>query len=1043
MSGKTRTLLLSLTLVASLIFSAVGTTTVFADDGITTGSSETNISTNGSTEQGDTSTTGEEQPTETVTTDTDQVDPPTTSEEQPTETGTTGTDQVDPSTTGEEPQVEVTTPILEQLPENTTVAVVDAAGEAQPLVSQQSADAVLLSDPIWCPEGQAPTPGANGCTASYSSFTELLDFLKANEGDAAYQQAGTIYVQQGAYLGGESSIDFNSYNFTNLNQHDLTIHGGWDTTDNSLDPADTSQFEVPIIIGSLSNPWVGSLTINNIFISGVNGQAGLTLYSQGDINLSNVEVTDSHNGANLNAGGNVTVKKSKFNNNGSGVTVDANGTDIAINPDATGSGLGINSGGAVTLQEVSANDNQLFGANIVATQTVTVTDSFFSGNISYAFPSVGNWEHYGYGLQVVTTQNIVLDNVNAIENQLFGANLDGVTVTISNSFFNNNKSVFDEDTVGYGLNVESGGNVTLQSVEANNNQLFGANIKAAGDVTVALGFFNGNASFEYVSNVKDYDGYGLQIVATGFINLSDITATGNYLFGAHLEGSSVAISTGIFSDNGTDSSLDLLGKGLEIANTDTVSLFDVEANNNQLFGASIQVTGNVAISDSFFSGNKVYSYSSKGTKTTAGGGYGLLVATSGNITLNAVEANNNYLYGAKLNGREVAITSGFFNMNGSDAIDRPVGSGLEIGSTGIVTLNSIEANNNQIFGVDIVTTGQVSINGGSFNNTQSLSHETATFYGYGLNVLTGANITLNDIVANNNYLWGASLTGLDVFITNGQFNFNVSPSSVFIDDTGLLVNSGGNVNLFNVETLENRLIGADITATGNVSITQGNFSDNQGITCSIAWCPPGSEIYHGYGLHVSTPGLIFLDQVTASGNYLFGAHLEGAGVFVSSSSFNNNVYGNGLIVEASGDVSLDNVTAMDNGENGVEVSSGSCTQVNGGTFTGNAQYGISVGSGNLNLDGTQTFAGNGAGNIFPNPLPSPCVVVSSASNPNTTTSTGTSNSTISSGSQTNASLSSNGNGNNTTIANGKNKKVKKHHQQARKHKVKRIRGYRR
>jgi hypothetical protein len=85
-------------------------------------------------------------------------------------------------------------------------------------------------------------------------------------GNAAYQGAGTIYVEQGAYAGGESSIDFNSYNLSNIQNFDLTVTGGWNTTTNTVDPASSSTFNVPIIIGSSTNPWGGSLTINNIQI---------------------------------------------------------------------------------------------------------------------------------------------------------------------------------------------------------------------------------------------------------------------------------------------------------------------------------------------------------------------------------------------------------------------------------------------------------------------------------------------------------------------------------------------------------------------------------------------------------------------------------------------------------------------------------------------------------------------------------------------------------------------------------------------------------
>ena len=1127
MSDKTRAFFLSLTIVALLVFSAVGTTPVYADDGTTTGSTDTTTTTG--TDQGDTSTTGEgEQPAD-----------------------TTATAEVQPEV--------VTPPLLEQLPENTTVTVVDETGEAQPLASQDSAEAVLLSDPIWCPATNlTPTPGTNGCTESFSSFTELLTYLEANDGDAAYQQDGTIYVQQGAYLGGEESIDFNSYNLTNLSQKKLTVQGGWDTVDNSVDPADTSEFTVPFIIGSSSNPWVGSLTFNNIIINGVGGQAGLTLYSQGDINLSNVEVTNSQDGAVLNAGGNVTVKKSKFNNNGSGNTVNFNGTDFAINPEETGSGLSI-SGGAVTLQDVEANNNQLFGADVTATQTVTVTNGFFNGNVSYAFPPSGSWEHYGYGLQVVTTGDIILGNVTATQNQLFGANLDGANVTITDSSFSDNGSLLEEDPMGSGLQVNGSGNVTLQSVTANGNELFGADIKAGGPVMIQDSFFNGNSSFEYVSNEKVYHGYGLKVVTSADVTLITISADENALLGAHLEGSEIAVQDSSYSYNGSGSGLDVIGKGLEIVGITVpdygdgdVALTNVIADNNQLFGANIQTTGDVAMDGvNSFSGHITYVYDTNtGKVLSMSGGYGLQIVALGDIALRGITATGNYLYGASLDGFDVAITDGIFSNNGSGVVTMPTGYGLKIDSKGSVAIKNITANNNQLYGADIVAVGDVSILTGFFSGHQSVTIDPChgiTFYGYGLTVLsTTGDVSLDGVEANFNNLWGASLDGLSVFVVNSKFNNNVSDSSQFIDDTGLIINSRGSfVFLDNVEAKENRLIGATITAVGDVYITNSTFTGNAGITCLQAWCPPGSQVYHGYGLNVVTPGLISLDGVNASNNNLFGAHLEGSTVNVTNSSFNdngtgtnkaplgrgleivsggtvtislieangnqlfganvqavgdvtvtasdfignfhivgttpvgyglqvitlgnitldsdnddygvqgyengsgailqgNNVTvtnsnfytngsGNGLTINATGDVTLTNVTATSNGQNGVDVTTAACAvvQVNGGTFSDNDQYGLSVTGGTLTLDGTQTFANNGAGNIFQNPAT--CVIVLGA----TSAPLAAGNIVVAATNNTSTTISANTTSDNKTVSHNKKvSKAKKAH--VKKHKVVKI-----
>ena len=1088
-----RAFFLSLMILAVLSFSVVGATPVYADDGRQPETPETEpADPAGGGQPLEVSSAGAQTPSVGRSED-DEIP------QAPQQSGSNGGGpNVQNAPLPPSPQTES---LLERIPENTTITVLDAEGQPLTLAAQESAYAIGSAvDPIWCPAGQPPTPGMNGCTESFPTFDALLTFLDANEDAPAYQQAGTIYIQKDEYSSDETSIDFNNYAFDTLINFSLTLQGGWDITTTVVDPADSTSFDIPIIIGSSANPWAGSLTINNINISNVSGGTGLTLYSQSDISLSNVEVTLSGDGASLNAGGGVTVNDSKFNDNRNGgasitaggnvsirnsefdnngstktdgyglvinsgssvtlrqvsasyneafgadiradgvVTIDfgvfsgnvsyaydcgasaanggyglrvVSGNDVLLSEihaddnfffgaslqgadveifngtfnnngsgsveDPQGSGLQVNSAGDVVLDALQANSNQLFGANVQAVGDVRVSDSFFNGNQGYAWDH--GWQYEGYGVQVVTNGNIILDTVTANDNYLFGAHLQGADVEVLDSFFSENDSDWAEHPTGYGLEIVNTGNVSLSNVTANDNQLFGANIQTTGSVTVLDSFFNGNKSYAYTcTGDKLYYGYGIQVVSTQDIFLNNVSAQENHLFGAHLEGADVVIDTGVFSNNGSGTGLDLTGRGLEIVSENTVSLFDVTANNNQLFGADIQAGGNVAIGgNSFFNGHQTYVYDYfTHAILSRSGGYGLRIVTPGRIALDGVATEDNYLYGAHLEGSDVAISRSSFSNNGSGVVTEPTGYGLQIVSTASVALSDVDASNNQLFGADISAVGGVAILRSFFSGHQSVTFTPClglTFYGYGLTVETQGDIALNYVIANYNNLWGASLTGNDVAVANSQFNFNVSDSNIFIDDTGLLVNASGDVDLFNVEARENRLIGADITAAGNVYITDSNFSDNRGYTCLYDWCPEGSIVYHGYGLQVTTPGLISVVGTTASNNNLFGAQLNGGVVTVEDSVFNNNGMGNGLTINATDNVTLTNVTAMNNGGNGVEVN-GACemiVQVNGGTFSDNLLYGLKVINAILSLDGTQVFANNGSGNIFTDS--SICVVV--------------------------------------------------------------------
>ena len=237
MSIKVRSSLLSLVIIAVLIFSAIGPTIVYADGGTATDTPPTETTTNDCASDG----TSSKCPSETAAVDTaatpedvatkiaaDASTEATATEEPAADTSAPGAEATEVPATEEAPlrkklplqrrrrpqpkrctissegaPAEDTT-VLTDVPADTTVQVVNADGQSEPLATQAAADAIATtSDPIWCPAVTGTGTGANGCTQSFTSFTALLTFLSGN---ASYSGAGTIYVQQGAYQGGESSV---------------------------------------------------------------------------------------------------------------------------------------------------------------------------------------------------------------------------------------------------------------------------------------------------------------------------------------------------------------------------------------------------------------------------------------------------------------------------------------------------------------------------------------------------------------------------------------------------------------------------------------------------------------------------------------------------------------------------------------------------------------------------------------------------------------------------------------------------------------------
>jgi hypothetical protein len=611
MFSKIRSIFLSLTIIAVLLFSAVGTTTVYADDDTPndTTTSETRSDDDddnsgkkkkkkSSEEQQQTAPAESGVSTEGSTTETSSADTTVegATEETAADAQPSATDE--PVVSTEESKTESTSTdanLLAQVPENTTVTVLDAEGQAQSLATQDAANAVATTtDPIWCPAAQTtPTPGANGCTPSFTSFDALLTELANNP--TIYQGAGTIYVEQGNYGGGESTIDFNSYNLSNISNANLTIQGGWNPATGSTpaggDTATTSNFTVPIIIGSSTNPWGGSVTIDNIIVSDSSG-TGLTVYSNANVTISDSKFLRNNNaGAVINAGQNVAVSNSDFSN--------------TFNQRRQITGLDITSGGSVSLFQVMANGNRRRGADINAAGRVSIgsnlgcTHTIGTATDCSSFSETNGLNgnvFYGFGLRVVTPDAIDLSFVTANNNFLWGADLDaGGDVNITDSVFNANSTLsptFIDDT---GLLVTSGGRVSLNNVQANDNRLIGAVIDSVGDISVNNSTFTNNRGviLDAAGNTT-YHGLGLLAVSQGSIFVNGVNASGNMLFGAHLEaGGDVAVAGSTFSNQTSGLTTVLTGRGLEVVSGGNVFLENVVMDSNQLFGGSIQAVGDV------------------------------------------------------------------------------------------------------------------------------------------------------------------------------------------------------------------------------------------------------------------------------------------------------------------------------------------------------------------------------------------------------------------------------------------------------------------
>ncbi len=246
--------------------------------------------------------------------------------------------------------------LISRAPANTSIVVLNQNGQHVPLASQEAAAISQTADPVWCPASvKMPTPGANGCTTSFSSISDLL--ANMNSADPAswaanFAQDGIIYLER--TTSGATTItsavainDATYLNlFSNLKNYNLTLQGGWNTSTGAT--TDQTIFDGPnatLEIGTSVNPWIGSVTLNNITIQNVSSasQASLSVSSSGTVEMNNVVVSGSGAGQNnidINAS-NVklnNVRSSNSSMNGISITAADPGVVTLNNVIASGNG---------------------------------------------------------------------------------------------------------------------------------------------------------------------------------------------------------------------------------------------------------------------------------------------------------------------------------------------------------------------------------------------------------------------------------------------------------------------------------------------------------------------------------------------------------------------------------------------------------------------------------------------------------------------------------------------------------------------------------
>ncbi len=288
---------------------------------------------------------------------------------------------------------------------------------------------------------------------------------------------------------------------------------------------------------------------------------------------------------------------------------------------------------------------------------------------------------------------------------------------------------------------------------------------------------------------------------------------------------------------------------------------------------------------------------------------GLYIYSTKNIVVTNVSADNGQEYGAFLDnstGTGVTITNSNF-MTNDGALDSSYG--LYVYSKGPIAVTDLTVSNNNFDGAlldnyTFSTTAQ--------NLTLSGTNIFDSNGGFGMNAFSRGAITSGSLDANNNSTYGATLknqldaTPLPITL-NGTSSFSGNTGN------GLNIYSKGNITVNNLSAVGNGNIGV---------VLQNNYNPFVASTLKVN----GTNWFadNGWaGLNALSDGSISMNNITADGN---GNSASYNGVVVENSNaanpeavtltgintFNNNAYG-GLLIQATGAVSLNNITAIGNG----------------------------------------------------------------------------------------------------------------------------------
>ena len=515
-------------------------------------------------------------------------------------------------------------------------------------------------------------------------------------------------------------------------------------------------------------------------------------------------------------------------------------------------GLYVYSNGAITANTVNSNNNLagsgasfINNANPAAPQSVTL--NALNGTSNF----YGNADS---GLYVQSFGLVTLNSVNADTNKVDGIHVDNATGALASQLKGVTILGYADvyNNPGYGLFINSLGPISINTIDADNNNGIGAYINnSSGNPGTGV-------TFTGVIHTTNSKNEGMDVLSRGaitFNNLTDAWIAYNGSYGWNLDNNypgavggitmTIAVNQNIdFTDNG--------GYGLWAQSLGAITTNNLDANGNNGFGATLDnaFTGAVATAtitindpsttDNYFSNNS--------------GGDGLEVLSNRAITVSNLTANGNGVDGAYLDNQWPGAVGGI-TLTGTNVFENNSNIGLEAFSKGAISMNNVNSNWNSKGGASLDNHGlgtpqSVTMTGMNYFNGNNDGNNT-THNEFGLQILSDGAITLYNIMANWNDGFGASLNNTTSTSTP-RAAITLYGINTFNDNTfdGLDMLSNGAVTLNSLTADNNGGEGLNVQTQGSITVACGSITSN------------GS-----YGWVFNTPGTITLKGVWVFGNH--------------------------------------------------------------------------------------------------------------------------------------------------------------------------------